>query len=124
MLRTVTHLSLAVLLAVSLLWGGCLSCGQFWMTPIQAKACCDPAGHCKKSSTAPATPQECHIQAVELSDAGSAAVGSALLTSLVFVGASSSPTLPLHSLAASPLPTVPGDDPPLDLCLLHSLLRI
>jgi hypothetical protein len=37
---------LSLLLATVLVWGGCVSCEQFFMWP-QAKTCCTADGHCK-----------------------------------------------------------------------------
>jgi hypothetical protein len=37
---------LSLLLTTTLLWGGCVSCEQYFMWPA-AKGCCAPDGHCK-----------------------------------------------------------------------------
>src|SRR5882672_1627916 len=39
----------------TLLWGGCVSCSQFFMFPGSQKGCCDKAGQCEKrpGSSAP-----------------------------------------------------------------------
>jgi hypothetical protein len=37
---------LSLLLLTTILWGGCISCEQFFMLP-GAKTCCAPSGHCK-----------------------------------------------------------------------------
>jgi hypothetical protein len=43
---------LSLLLLSTLVWGGCISCEQYFMWP-GAKGCCAPDGHCK-TKNAPA----------------------------------------------------------------------
>ena len=40
---------LSLLLLTTLIWGGCVSCEQYFMWP-GAKSCCSPDGHCKKKT--------------------------------------------------------------------------
>jgi len=50
---------LSLLLLTTLVWGGCISCEQYFMWP-GAKACCSPNGHCKtKTPTPPNLKREC-----------------------------------------------------------------
>jgi hypothetical protein len=39
-----------LLIAVTLVWGGCISCEQYFMFS-GAKGCCSPGGHCKTKQT-------------------------------------------------------------------------
>ena len=41
---------LPLLVLTTLLWGGCISCEQFFMVGSGAKKCCSPDGHCKRPS--------------------------------------------------------------------------
>jgi hypothetical protein len=50
-LRAVTHLLLSSLLLVSFVWGGCISCEQYFMWP-GAKSCCGSNGSCKTKTPA------------------------------------------------------------------------
>jgi hypothetical protein len=43
---------LSLLLLASLVWGGCISCEQYFMWP-GAKGCCSPDGHCNRKTPAP-----------------------------------------------------------------------
>jgi hypothetical protein len=43
---------LSFLMLVTLVWGGCLSCDEYFMWP-GAKSCCSPNGHCKKKAPTP-----------------------------------------------------------------------
>ena len=43
---------LSLLLLTTLVWGGCISCEQYFMWP-GAKGCCSPNGHCKTKTPAP-----------------------------------------------------------------------
>jgi hypothetical protein len=51
---------LSLLLIVTLFWGGCISCEQYFMWP-GAKGCCAPDGHCKtkKAPTNQDSDREC-----------------------------------------------------------------
>ena len=46
MRRTLASSLLSLLLLTTLVWGGCISCEQYFMWP-GAKSCCAPDGHCK-----------------------------------------------------------------------------
>jgi hypothetical protein len=46
---------LSLLMLATLVWGGCISCDEYFMWP-GAKSCCLPNGHCK--TKAPASPQK------------------------------------------------------------------
>jgi hypothetical protein len=48
-LRAVFSSLLSLLLAATLVWGGCISCEQYFMF---SKGCCNPDGHCKTKSPA------------------------------------------------------------------------
>jgi len=50
--RAFANALLSLLLATTLVWGGCISCEQYFMWP-GAKSCCSPGGHCKTSKTPP-----------------------------------------------------------------------
>jgi hypothetical protein len=51
MFRPLANLLLSFLLAATLLWGGCVSCEQFFMIGSSAKSCCAPDGHCRTRTT-------------------------------------------------------------------------
>jgi hypothetical protein len=48
-LRALSSLLLSLLLVTTLLWGGCISCEQYFMFG-QAHGCCNPDGHCKRKA--------------------------------------------------------------------------
>ncbi len=50
MFRAFASPLLALLLVTTLVWGGCISCDQYFMWP-GAKSCCTPDGHCKTKTT-------------------------------------------------------------------------
>jgi hypothetical protein len=53
-LRAVSNLLLSGFMIATLLWGGCVSCSQFFMFPGASKGCCNKAGQCERpGSTAP-----------------------------------------------------------------------
>jgi hypothetical protein len=66
MFRRAANLLLSLLLAATLLWGGCVACPQFFQAPLAKKSCCDPAGHCRGSKTGPSQQKPCQFQQLEL----------------------------------------------------------
>jgi hypothetical protein len=48
MLRVLSNIALSSLLVVTLLWGGCVSCEQFFMFPGIGSKCCNKSGKCEK----------------------------------------------------------------------------
>ena len=53
----------------TLLWGGCLSCPQFFMFPRLQKSCCNKTGQCERNKSKPSPVKECKRVALELSGA-------------------------------------------------------
>jgi hypothetical protein len=51
MRRTLANSLLSLLLLTTSVWGGCISCEQYFMWP-GAKSCCAPNGHCKTKTPA------------------------------------------------------------------------
>jgi hypothetical protein len=49
LLRALASSLLSLLLVTTLLWGGCVSCEQYFMFG-QSHGCCNPDGHCKKKA--------------------------------------------------------------------------
>jgi hypothetical protein len=49
---------LSLLLLTTLVWGGCISCEQYFMFG-GPKSCCSPDGHCKTKK--PASPQNARV---------------------------------------------------------------
>jgi hypothetical protein len=110
---------LSLLLLTTLVWGGCISCEQYFMRP-GAKNCCAPDGHCR--SKAPAqnkSGRECkqiafdHQKSVDLSI-------DLPVVPVVALG------LPLGAIepVAAWLGTVPVEPSPPDLQALHSTFLI
>jgi hypothetical protein len=49
LLRALSSSLLSLLLVTTLLWGGCISCEQYFMFG-QSHGCCSPDGHCKRKA--------------------------------------------------------------------------
>ena len=61
--RTIVRYLMAFLAATTLMWGGCLSCPQFFGPTINAhKSCCNPHGSCKEKPGSQKAARECTIQ--------------------------------------------------------------
>src|SRR5262249_39163713 len=117
-LRAASNLFLCLLLATTLIWGGCISCEQYFMLGA-AKDCCNPHGHCKKKSTGNTSiSRDCSQIAFEHQNGIDSHIAPAVSVGLI--------ELPLPTV--SPLQrvhwTVPMDSSPPDLQLLHSTFRI
>ena len=110
MLRTIANFGLSLLLVVVLLWGGCVSCSQYFQFSA-SHGCCDPAGHCRKAPVS----KSCSIQPMDVPALAHAAA-PAIASAMVVV-----PPVPVvaHFLEARVVETFPPD-----LCKLHSVFRI
>lgn len=65
MRRALASSLLSLLLLTTLVWGGCISCEQFFMWP-SVKTCCGANGQCKtKKSQRPQSSRECKQVAFE-----------------------------------------------------------
>ena len=48
------------------MWGGCISCPQFFMMPsAEKKSCCDEAGKCKRQSEKAPVQKDCQRMPLE-----------------------------------------------------------
>jgi hypothetical protein len=114
---------MAIVLTATMLWGGCLSCSQYFMFPMfptaRAKSCCLPSGGCKDKPAKSSSQAECVIQAM-----APAKAPAVPLSSFTVLPASA----PVLRVAAR-LDARRDDGPshqtsPPDLFLLHSVFRI
>jgi hypothetical protein len=122
--RKIANCAMTLMLLVTLLWGGCLSCAQYFMFPgLTAKDCCAPSSHCK-NRPAPASASDCNIQAVAMTHqqaipdhaANLTAAATPVLSAVVPVGPAVAAIVTRASLISP--------DPPDDLALLNSVFRI
>jgi hypothetical protein len=61
-LRSAVHSFFALLMVVTYLWGGCVSCSQYFMFSSAAHDCCDKL-RCKTKRSSPQTPGKTQSQA-------------------------------------------------------------
>jgi hypothetical protein len=124
-LRKIAICGMAVLVTATLLWGGCLSCAQYFMFPsISAKTCCAAPGSCKRTPSKPSPEEECRIQPLALAKAPATPERASTLPSIAVLPAqvsASTVTLQLD-LRRRAHPANQASAP--DLCLLHSVLRV
>ena len=118
MLRAVFHSALCLLLLTALVWGGCVSCPQFFMFAKAKDSCCNPTGGCKRTQKAPAS--DCNTMPLALHQHESADFATVLvaqpepLAAPAFFTADHASTLDLDSTIHSPP----------DLLALHSTFLI
>jgi hypothetical protein len=110
--RRLATCAMALVLVATLLWGGCLSCSQYFMFgQTAAKHCCTPTGSCKK--TAP----QCNIQVMALVHQQPVLDHAANIAPLPV-------SLALPDVAAVFFAEPVSHAPPPDIGTLHSVLRI
>ena len=133
MRRAVSNSALSLLMTATFMWGGCISCPQFFMFPTKAKAeksCCKKDGQCNRSTEKPSTTdapaeeapaKECQRMPLETrSDSlgGVHAITVELSTAVVVVS---------PAVLSAPEPyreTLVLDHSPPDLNVLHSTFLI
>ena len=69
MIRAITNSLLSALMVATLLWGGCISCSQFFMFPSAKKDCCK-AGQCERSKSQNVPSKECKRMPLEPASSG------------------------------------------------------
>ena len=124
-LKAIASLAVTVLLIAILLWGGCLSCSQFFMLPTSGlQHCCKATGHCRGKVPAHSpSSRECAIQPIAL---GRIVPDTGLNANFTVAVAPMPMVLHLPALQLSgPAKVITVDTgPPPDLCLLHSVFRV
>lgn len=122
MVRAISSSLMSLLMVLTLVWGGCISCPQFFMFPkLVDKSCCNSSGQCERRSSQEPV-KECTKMPIEAQDFVSAHTELAIATlgtEPVVVG----PTL----VAIFPVPDEIRDTaehPPPDLIVLHSTFVI
>ena len=122
--KTIGRAILPLLVTVGLLWGGCLSCPQYFMVLAQSpKSCCDPTGECKQKHGHQQTRRSCNILQAAVND--EKVVDPSVHAAADFIAP------PVRMLAPVTVPPVRGfpdaasdrGSPP-DLNLLYSILRV
>ena len=120
-LRALSSSVLSTLMVLTLIWGGCISCPQFFMFPKAEKSCCNKSGQCERQDKK-APVKECTKMPIDAQGSASAhaQLAVAVLTTEPIVV---EPTL---EVSLSPLDEVTSaaEHPPPDLNILYSSLVI
>ena len=119
--RTLTSSVLSALVVVTLLWGGCISCPQFFMFAAAEKNCCNKAGECERP-TKSAPQKEC--KRMPLEPQGFSSVHSELVAAVI--SSEESPVKPVLNgpfMAVHQEPATVEHSPP-DLNVLNSTFLI
>ena len=121
MLRAISSSALSVLVTITLFWGGCISCPQFFMFPTAEKSCCNKAGKCERPEKA-APEKECKRMPLEVQ-------GFAFAHAHLAAAVITTDTLPLAPILHSPgagmtFETAAVEHSPPDLTVLHSTFLI
>jgi hypothetical protein len=112
---------LSLLLLVTFVWGGCISCEQYFMWP-GTKTCCSPHGRCK--TKAPSQPQNSGRECKQMAFDHQKSPDTHMDLPVVAVLPSAAPAWRVaERMAASPAIEPTAASPP-DLQALHSTFRI
>jgi|SRR5688500_9659728 hypothetical protein len=95
-LRAIFNSFVSLLVLATLMWGGCISCPEFFMATNAEKGCCDEAGKCKRQKESPVQ-KECQRMPLEPPSMGGAHHAVAVAA------------LPTTVLEVLPLPIVVAD---------------
>ena len=117
-LRAVSRLFPTLLLLASYVWGGCISCEQFFMLPGSKSDCCD-RNKCKKApKQSKSEPRQQDCQKMPLEQVlGAHSTGVALLSASIHTGADV-PVLQISEPGMDPITHSPPDLPVLNATLL------
>ena len=60
MIRTIASSLLSLVVVATFLWGGCVSCEQYFMFPgkHQLRSCCNQSGRCERPGKNPSKPEK------------------------------------------------------------------
>jgi hypothetical protein len=120
--RTLANIGLSLLMVVTLLWGGCLSCPQFFMFANSHDGCCNPAGHCKQVPARSPASKDCNIQPIALATGAPDMAAPSSLPIAIVPAILMTADASVHGAAM--LEFLPSHASPPDLSLLHSVFRI
>ena len=118
MLRTISNSLTALLLMASYLWGGCISCEQFFMLPGLENHCCKTAKCNKPAGSSKAGPVQQDCQKMPLEQAsGSHLIGVAPASAAVHDD-SGVQVFQIAKRSLDPIADAPPDLPILNASLL------
>ena len=121
--RIRASLVFSMLLALVILWGGCIWCPQYFMLPVADEGCCDETGRCKKDSKEPAAERECQTMPLELQAARGKHSRRILFAAAELPNALIATTLPVITLRERSEAAQRGHSPP-DLQALYATFLI
>jgi hypothetical protein len=71
--RAITNSLLSLFMVATFMWGGCVSCEQYFMFPgKQLRSCCNKSGQCERPGKVPTKPQQQDCNRLPLGPGGSA----------------------------------------------------
>jgi hypothetical protein len=122
-LRGAASSLLSLVVTATFLWGGCVSCEQYFMFPGKRQPCCNQSGQCERPSKTPGGPekQDCNRLPLQRGDHGQIVPLPAILPAAV------APQVPLFFsatlLRADDFEALVDPSPP-DLQALHATFLI
>src|SRR5262249_32223044 len=125
MVRTVSSSLLSLLVTATLMWGGCVSCEQYFMFAGKQKSqsCCNKSGKCERPGKNPSKPekQDCNFQSFSRGENANMIPLPAILTATIAVELQPRPSSGLFRASAFEAPIDPS---PPDLQALNATFLI
>ena len=123
--RTAASCVMVMLLTATLLWGGCLSCEQYFMMPgAQAGHCCAPSGECKRTPNHGSPAKDCSFQSFVLEQKAASPDHAAILISSVLATTVYDSAFFLPQFTLSYLSASRGHRSPPNFFSLHPVFRV
>jgi hypothetical protein len=73
-IRTLASWLLSLVVVATFLWGGCVSCEQYFMFPGKHQTCCNKSGQCERPGKTPGKPERQDCNRLPFSRSGQAHV--------------------------------------------------
>jgi hypothetical protein len=115
-LRSVVNSVLSLFVLATFLWGGCVSCEQFFMFPAKRQTCCNKSGQCERPGRNSSRPENTDCNRLPFERA--AAAHALPLPAIQRASVAPSVTPFVTGLRVS-VPEVLGDPSPPDIPTLH-----
>jgi hypothetical protein len=117
-LRAGCNIALSFLMVITLLWGGCIACEQFFMFPGASSKCCNKSGQCERPNKSQPK-AECNRMPLALQSGSHVELA---LPAVAFVMAAAAPRSVVR-LRIAPAEIADEHSPP-DLHVIHSVFLL
>lgn len=117
MLKAIASSVLSLFVVATFLWGGCISCEQYFMFPGKRQPCCNKSGQCERPDKKSPKPEKQDCNRLPFDRTASAHVVPVLAALPASIAPEVFQLSPALMRAASPEPSIDASPP--DLQALH-----